>query len=117
MISAFARLGTQRVRLTGDEPLLRCKVAGLARRLSAITGIDDLPLTGNATHMTRIATQLHAACISRDSCTAPWNTCTRSEQRLTAAGSRAGAWASVADSWHGNCSYLIVLKSISRRQS
>ena len=61
LVAAFARLGTARVRLTGGEPLLRRGLAGLAARLSAIPGIDDLSLSTNATRMTRHAAELRAA--------------------------------------------------------
>ncbi|MES2323565.1 MAG: GTP 3',8-cyclase MoaA [Pseudomonadota bacterium] len=65
LVGAFARLGTERVRLTGGEPLLRRGLAGLAGRLSAIPGIGDLSLSTNATRMARHATELRAAGISR----------------------------------------------------
>ncbi len=65
LVAAFARLGTARVRLTGGEPLLRRDLAGLAGRLSAIPGIDDLSLSTNATRMTRHAAELRAAGVSR----------------------------------------------------
>lgn len=65
LVAAFARLGTTRVRLTGGEPLLRRGLAGLASRLAAIPGIDDLSLSTNATRMAHHATELRAAGISR----------------------------------------------------
>ena len=41
LISAFASLGLQKVRITGGEPLLRPNLSELAGRLSAIEGLDD----------------------------------------------------------------------------
>jgi GTP 3',8-cyclase len=65
LVGAFARLGTRRVRLTGGEPLLRRDLAGLAARLSSLDGIDDLSLSTNATRLTRHASELRAAGVSR----------------------------------------------------
>jgi cyclic pyranopterin phosphate synthase len=65
LVGAFARLGTRRVRLTGGEPLLRRDVAGLARRLAALPGIDDLSMSTNATRLARHAAGLRAAGVRR----------------------------------------------------
>ncbi len=40
-------LGTQKVRLTGSEPLLRQEMEILVERLAAISGIEDLAMTSN----------------------------------------------------------------------
>lgn len=65
VVSAFARLGLRRVRLTGGEPLLRRNLADLAARLSKIRGIQDLSLSTNATQLARHAAALEQAGISR----------------------------------------------------
>lgn len=65
VMAAFARLGTRRIRLTGGEPLVRKDLPQLAQRLSAITGIEDLSLSTNATRMDKHAADLYAAGISR----------------------------------------------------
>ncbi len=65
LIGAFARLGVSRVRLTGGEPLLRRDIAGLARRIAALPGIDDLSLSTNATQLERHARDLKAAGVTR----------------------------------------------------
>ena len=65
LVTAFARLGTRRVRLTGGEPLLRRDVTGLARSLAAIDGIDDLSMSTNATQLARHAGALRAAGVGR----------------------------------------------------
>lgn len=44
----FARLGVNKLRLTGGEPLLRKRLHELVARLAAIDGIDDIALTTNA---------------------------------------------------------------------
>jgi cyclic pyranopterin phosphate synthase len=43
----FVRLGVQKLRLTGGEPLLRHELARLVERLAAIPGPPDLALTTN----------------------------------------------------------------------
>ncbi|HRH81311.1 MAG TPA: GTP 3',8-cyclase MoaA [Thiobacillaceae bacterium] len=65
LIGLFARLGLKRLRLTGGEPLLRRDVVGLAGRLSAIPGLDDLSLSTNATQLARQADDLLAAGVRR----------------------------------------------------
>ncbi|WP_293765852.1 GTP 3',8-cyclase MoaA [uncultured Aquitalea sp.] len=65
VVAAFARLGTRRFRLTGGEPLLRRGLVGLAGRLSALPGVEDLSLTTNGTQLTRMAHDLRAAGVSR----------------------------------------------------
>ncbi len=47
-VKAFARIGVNKIRLTGGEPLLRKNVPDLVRRLKAIGGIKDVALTTNA---------------------------------------------------------------------
>jgi cyclic pyranopterin phosphate synthase len=65
MAAAFARLGVKRLRLTGGEPLLRHGLSGLAARLSALPGIEDLSLSTNATRLDRHARALRDSGVSR----------------------------------------------------
>lgn len=65
VVSAFARLGTSRFRLTGGEPLLRKNVVDLVGRLSVIDGVEDLSMTTNATQLTRLAQPLKDAGLTR----------------------------------------------------
>ena len=65
VIAAFARLGTQRIRLTGGEPLVRKDLPELAARLYALPGLEDLSLSTNATRMAKFATPLKDAGVSR----------------------------------------------------
>lgn len=65
LMGAFARLGVTRIRLTGGEPLLRRDIAGLAGRLAALPGIEDLSLSTNATQLDRHAHALKAAGVTR----------------------------------------------------
>ncbi len=65
LLGVFARLGLKRVRLTGGEPLLRRHVDDLARRISALPGIEDVSLSTNATQLARMAGELKAAGVRR----------------------------------------------------
>lgn len=65
LVSLFARLGLQRIRLTGGEPLLRAGLVDLVGQLSAIEGIRDISLSTNGTQLARHADKLRAAGLSR----------------------------------------------------
>lgn len=65
LIGAFARLGVSHIRLTGGEPLLRRDISGLAGRISALPGIEDLSLSTNATQLDKHAPALKAAGVTR----------------------------------------------------
>ena len=61
---AFVRLGVEKIRLTGGEPLLRREVEGLVARLATIDGLD-LTLTTNASLLARKARVLKDAGLNR----------------------------------------------------
>lgn len=65
VVAMFARLGVARIRLTGGEPLTRPHIAALAQRLRALPGVHDLSLSTNATLLSRYATELRNAGVSR----------------------------------------------------
>jgi cyclic pyranopterin phosphate synthase len=65
LLSVFARLGLKRIRLTGGEPLLRRNLPDLARRLTALPGIEDLSLSTNGTQLAKYASRLRQAGITR----------------------------------------------------
>ncbi|MDX2505164.1 MAG: GTP 3',8-cyclase MoaA [Gammaproteobacteria bacterium] len=65
VIASFTRLGVSSVRLTGGEPLLRRDLPVLAKRLSALPGLDDLSLSTNATRLAKHAQELRESGISR----------------------------------------------------
>jgi cyclic pyranopterin phosphate synthase len=65
VIRLFSELGTRRIRLTGGEPLVRKDLSGLAQRLAALPGIEDLSLSTNATRLAKHAQALKQAGISR----------------------------------------------------
>ncbi|MFO8155880.1 MAG: GTP 3',8-cyclase MoaA [Thiohalospira sp.] len=65
VVAAFGRLGTQRIRLTGGEPLVRRELTDIAGRLGVLPGIEDLSLSTNAVRLARFAEPLRAAGIRR----------------------------------------------------
>ncbi len=65
VVGAFARLGVHHVRLTGGEPLVRRDLPGLAARLAALPGLEDLSLSSNCTRMADLAQPLYRAGIKR----------------------------------------------------
>jgi GTP 3',8-cyclase len=65
VMDAFGRLGVQRVRLTGGEPLVRKGLPELVTRLAGLPGIHDISLSTNATRMRKYARDLKAAGVGR----------------------------------------------------
>ena len=65
VVRIFAGLGTEKVRLTGGEPLLRRGIDDLVGRLAVIDGIDDLALTTNGSLLAKKAPALAAAGLDR----------------------------------------------------
>ncbi len=65
VVGAFVRLGVQRIRLTGGEPLVRRDLPDLASRLSALPGLSDLSLSTNAVRLDKFASALKAAGVRR----------------------------------------------------
>lgn len=65
VIRAFTELGTQRIRITGGEPLVRKNIHKLLAKLSGLPGLDDLSLSTNATRLSKQAQQLKDAGVAR----------------------------------------------------
>lgn len=61
----FARLGVNKVRVTGGEPLLRRDLPRLIEMLAAIDGITDLTLTTNGSALAALAKPLRQAGLQR----------------------------------------------------
>ncbi|SFD46691.1 cyclic pyranopterin monophosphate synthase subunit MoaA [Lentibacillus persicus] len=61
----FARLGVEKIRITGGEPLMRRNLDHLIAALSDIPGIKDIALTTNAVMLTKMAKKLKAAGLNR----------------------------------------------------
>jgi cyclic pyranopterin phosphate synthase len=65
VVSAAARLGARKIRITGGEPLLRQELSVLVGMLTQIDGIDDLALTTNGALMADQALSLKKAGLDR----------------------------------------------------
>lgn len=64
-VAVVARMGVNKIRLTGGEPLVRSDLPQLVERLAAIGGIDDLALTTNGILLTEHAAALKQAGLRR----------------------------------------------------
>ncbi len=65
VIAAFGRLGVNRVRVTGGEPLVRKGLPELTGRLAALSGIDDLSLSTNAVQLAKHSEALRCGGVQR----------------------------------------------------
>jgi cyclic pyranopterin phosphate synthase len=67
LCGAFVRLGTNKIRITGGEPLVRRDVMTLFRSLGARLGqgLDELTVTTNGTQLAKYAAELRAAGVRR----------------------------------------------------
>jgi len=65
LVQAFASLGLKKIRLTGGEPLVRKDLSKLAKRIGAISGIEDLSLSTNATQLGKYVDDLKQAGVQR----------------------------------------------------
>ncbi|WP_010678098.1 GTP 3',8-cyclase MoaA [Bacillus timonensis] len=62
---SFVKLGVQKIRLTGGEPLVRKNIHELVERLTHIEGIEDIALTTNGIFLPKYAKQLKEAGLQR----------------------------------------------------
>ncbi len=58
IVRAFVKLGINKVRLTGGEPLVRKDICDIAKRISGIEGIKKLALTTNGVGLKQLAPRL-----------------------------------------------------------
>jgi cyclic pyranopterin phosphate synthase len=67
LCSAFIRLGTTKIRITGGEPLVRRDIMRLFGKLGARIGqgLNELTVTTNGTQLARHAATLYAAGVRR----------------------------------------------------
>lgn len=65
LVSAFLKLGVEKIRITGGEPLLRPKLSNLVSRLRALSANCDLALTTNGNRLARSAHELAEAGLNR----------------------------------------------------
>ena len=65
LVRGFARLGMNKLRITGGEPLLRRHLPQLIHRLAAVPGLDDIALTTNGSLLAGQARALRDAGLRR----------------------------------------------------
>ena len=65
VVSIVSRLGINRIRLTGGEPLMRKGLPDLIRMLCGVDGIDDIAMTSNAFFLKEQAKSLKEAGLKR----------------------------------------------------
>jgi len=61
VVAAAVRLGVDKVRITGGEPLLREGIVGFVARLAALSGLKKLSMTTNGTLLAPLAEDLARA--------------------------------------------------------
>lgn len=59
------KLGIEKIRITGGEPLVRKGISGFIDRLSGISGLKQLVLTTNGLHLEEMAYELKSAGVQR----------------------------------------------------
>ena len=62
---AFVKLGVDKIRITGGEPLVRRNILQLFQNLGELETLRDLTLTTNATQLKKYAKSLKAAGVTR----------------------------------------------------
>ncbi|MFC7061400.1 GTP 3',8-cyclase MoaA [Halobacillus seohaensis] len=65
LVKIFARFGTEKVRITGGEPLMRKDIDQLVARIKQVDGIKDVAITTNAVFLVKQAKKLKAAGLDR----------------------------------------------------
>ena len=61
----FVKLGVQKIRVTGGEPLLRVNLTDFIGDLTRINGIEDIAITTNGVLLEKYAYELKAAGLNR----------------------------------------------------
>lgn len=65
VVKVCAGMGTDKIRITGGEPLVRKGLTGLIGKISAIEGIKDIALTTNGVLLRKLARELKEAGLKR----------------------------------------------------
>lgn len=65
VVAQFAPMGLRRLRISGGEPTLRPGLSRLVSRLRDVADIEDIALSTNGVRLPAMATELHAAGVSR----------------------------------------------------
>lgn len=65
VVKSFSKLGVNKIRITGGEPLMRKDLPELIEAITKVEGIDDIALTTNAFFLPKRAKELKAAGLQR----------------------------------------------------
>ncbi|MBR2880295.1 MAG: radical SAM protein, partial [Oscillospiraceae bacterium] len=65
VVEAASRLGINKLRITGGEPLVKKNIVSICQRASAVKGIDEVCITTNGTLLPEMAAELKAAGVNR----------------------------------------------------
>jgi cyclic pyranopterin phosphate synthase len=65
VVRAAAKIGFNKIRLTGGEPTIRPHVVDIVREIASLPGIDDVTMTTNGLLLDRMAHDLKAAGLGR----------------------------------------------------
>lgn len=61
----YVEMGVKKIRITGGEPLVRKNILSLFRNLGQLKDLEDLTMTTNGSQLTRFASQLKEAGVTR----------------------------------------------------
>ncbi len=64
-VSAAAKLGVKKLRITGGEPLLRKNIVGICARLAKVPGLEEVSMTTNGILLPQFADDLVSAGVRR----------------------------------------------------
>lgn len=65
LVTIFSKLGVEKIRITGGEPLLRKELPKLIKMINQIDGIEDIALTSNGSLVKKFAKELKRANLQR----------------------------------------------------
>ncbi|MDP5275602.1 GTP 3',8-cyclase MoaA [Chengkuizengella axinellae] len=65
LVNIFSKMGVEKIRITGGEPLLRKQLPELIHKISLVEGIKDIALTTNGTLLKKFVPQLNEAKLDR----------------------------------------------------
>lgn len=65
IIEVFSEMGIRKVKITGGEPLVRTDILEIVKKISGISGIDEVSMTSNGLQLENLAADLKKAGLSR----------------------------------------------------
>ncbi len=65
IVEAFSEMGIRKVKITGGEPLVRTDILEIVKKISDISGIEEVSMTSNGLQLENMAADLKKAGLSR----------------------------------------------------